>query len=67
MPTYVECFCCDKAVRVDKPHWRVHMLTSGEIVAQGYESNESQGTFGIGPSCRKKYPLAYRVKEPHHC
>ena len=57
-----ECFCCDKMVRTDKPHWRVHMTTGGDIVPRSYEGDDSQGTFAVGPSCRKKYPHAFRER-----
>lgn len=59
-PEFEPCFCCGKPVRVDRPHWRVHILTSLEVVPFDLDSDESQGTFAIGASCRKKEPLAVR-------
>jgi hypothetical protein len=59
MAEYEECFCCNRKVRTDKRHWRVHMTTSNEIVGQEYQGEDSQGTFAIGANCRKRYPEAF--------
>ena len=60
---YEECFHCEvRRIRVDKPYWAVHMTTSGEVVPHDYDGEDSQGCFANGPSCRKKYPLAFRMK-----
>lgn len=63
MPEYEECFCCGKRVRIDKRHWRVHMLVTNEIVPRDFEPedpSDSQGTFAVGTSCRKRYEHAFR-------
>ena len=60
MSTKEECHCCEKMVNVDKTHWLVHITTDLEVVAFDYDGDDSQGWFPVGPSCRKKYPLAFR-------
>ena len=59
---YDECFCCGERVRVDRKHWRVHLLTTGDLLPASTPAEEadahpdSQGSFPVGPRCRKNYP-----------
>ena len=61
MAEYEECFCCEKRVRTDKKHWRVHMTEDLRIVPEDYDGVDSQGTFAVGPSCRKRHAHAFRA------
>ncbi len=55
-----ECHHCDEMIKTDKKHWRVHMKTDCTYVARDYAGPESQGTFALGPRCRKHYPTAFK-------
>ncbi len=55
-----ECFCCERQVKITDKTWYVHMTTAGKIVAVDYTGTDSQGSFPVGNTCRKKEPLAFR-------
>lgn len=50
------CICCGNLVRIDKPHYVVHLLESGNLVSSDEPFDNSQGFFVIGNSCRHKLP-----------
>ncbi len=60
---YEPCLICGENVNTSKRHWRVHMLWTREIVSFDSDSSDSQGTFAIGPRCRKE--LGRTVDGPH--
>ena len=60
-----ECAHCQtRMVRVDRPHWRIHMNTNWQNVPEDYAGCDSQGTFAVGPRCRRFYPHAFRCENP---
>jgi len=59
---YEPCFFCEKPVRIDRPYWVVHITLDEVIVPKDYDGEDSHGGFAIGPECRKRSPLAFRVQ-----
>jgi hypothetical protein len=58
------CMVCNKPVKDDGNTW-VHMSTGGELFPSSYdnwEDPDSQGSFPVGPSCKKLIPADYRVE-----
>ena len=55
-----ECAHCGEVIQTDRKHWRVHMSTAWENVPEHYAGDDSQGTFAVGPRCRRRYAHAFR-------
>lgn len=56
------CICCNKEVKNQK--YFVHLLTNGNLVStdQPFNSNEDQGFFPIGNTCKNKLPNNFYFK-----
>jgi len=55
-----ECFVCERPVRVDRPHWMMHVVDE--------PAGTDLGWFPVGPECRRLVgesdgPLAYVAVE----
>ncbi len=58
------CKLCNRTIsdKVLDKSWFVHMTVDGALVANGVETNDSQGYFPVGSDCAKKIPANFRQK-----
>ena len=65
------CYLCERPVVVDRAHYRIEAIDSGETLicnlsdderATIEERDDYHGTHAIGPSCRKKLPQGFAVR-----